>query len=85
MSVETEWKGSSDCSDEYDQFNKCMVAERRRYQWMDKSIRPPIYDYVQQRIKEKALEDKYHLISEDESSSLKQAIREEQAREQKSL
>ena len=52
-------------------FNKCMVDERRRYAWMDKSIRPPMYDYLQTRIKEKALETKYHLLSEEEGQKLK--------------
>ena len=51
-----------------------MIAEKRRYAWMDKSERPPMYDYVQQRIKEKALEQKYNLLSEDEEQSLKSAI-----------
>ena len=30
-----------------------MVDEQRRYNWMDKKERPALYDYVQQRIKEK--------------------------------
>ena len=46
MSYESDWKGSSDCSAEIESFNKCMVAEKRRYAWMDKSERPPIYEYV---------------------------------------
>ena len=53
--------------EEINSFNKCMVAERRRYAWMDKSIRPPIYEYVQNRIKEKALEEKYGLLSDADS------------------
>ena len=49
---------------------------------MDKSIRPPIYDYVQNRIKEKALEEKYGLISDAESQKLKAEIREAHQKEQ---
>ena len=74
VQYENEWEGSSDCTQEYKEFNTCMVAERRRYAWMDKSIRPPIYDYVQNRIKEKAMETKYGLLTEDESKNLKQEI-----------
>ena len=59
-----------------------MVAERRRYAWMDKSIRPPIYDYVQNRIKEKALEEKYGLLSDTESKRLKDEIRVAHEKEQ---
>ena len=46
QSYESDWQGSSDCLEEINAFNKCMVAERRRYAWMDKAIRPPIYEYV---------------------------------------
>ena len=41
---------------------------------MDKSIRPPIYDYVQNRIKEKAIEEKYGLLNDTESQRLKAEI-----------
>ena len=76
MSTPSLWEGSSDCQQEIKDFNKCMVDEQRRWNWMDKSQRPPMYDYVQQRIKEKALEQKYNLLSEEESSLLKQEIKE---------
>ena len=33
---------------------------------MDKAIRPPMYDYVQNRIKERALEQRYQLLSDTE-------------------
>jgi hypothetical protein len=32
-SVPMEWEGSSDCSSEISNFNKCMQLERRRYMW----------------------------------------------------
>ena len=82
QSLESDWAGSSDCMEEINSFNKCMVAERRRYAWMDKSIRPPIYDYVQNRIKEKALEEKYGLLSDTESKRLKDEIRVAHEKEQ---
>ena len=66
MDYPSMWQGSSDCSEEIDQFNKCMVAERRRYAWMDKAIRPPIYEYVEQRIKERKKEAKYVFLTEEE-------------------
>ena len=55
-----------------------MVDEQRRYNWMDRAERPPLYDYVQNRIKEKALEDKYMglILNDNESSELRAAIRE---------
>ena len=46
MGWPSDWQGSSDCMDEQKEFNKCMVDEQRRYNWMDKSIRPPMYEYV---------------------------------------
>ena len=46
MGWPSDWQGSSDCIDEQKSFNKCMVDEQRRYNWMDKAIRPPLYDYV---------------------------------------
>ena len=54
-----------------------MTDEQRRYNWMDKSIRPPIYDYVQNRIKEKIEEDKYLglILNDSESQELREAIR----------
>ena len=57
-----------------------MVDEQRRYNWMDKAERPPLYDYVQARIKEKNLEDKYMglILNENESMELKRAIREKE-------
>ena len=47
QSIPSDWQGSSDCMEEIAAFNKCMVDERRRYAWMDKSIRPPMYEYLQ--------------------------------------
>ena len=52
-----------------------MVDEQRRYNWMDRKERPPLYDYVQQRIKEKALEDKYMglILTEEENEEVREA------------
>ena len=30
----TEWENSSDCKNEYAQFNECMKMERRRIEWI---------------------------------------------------
>ena len=54
-----------------------MVDEQRRYNWMDKSVRPPIYDYVQNRILEKLEEDKYMgliFTADSEEKAFKAAI-----------
>ena len=48
-----------------------MVAERRRYAWMDKAIRPPMYDYVQARIKERALEAKHAFLTDEEREKIR--------------
>ena len=73
------WEGSSDCMQEYQDFNKCMVAERRRYQWMDDAERPPIYEYAQKRIQDKRHEQKmYGLLSTDENAALQRAIKKEE-------
>ena len=44
---------------------------------MDRAQRPPLYEYVQQRIQEKVQEDKYLglILSDTESNELKEAIR----------
>ena len=80
MGQPSDWEGSSDCMDEQKAFNKCMVDEQRRYNWMDKSIRPPMYEYVQNRIKERMEEDKFMgmiYVEEGQSRELKDAINEE--------
>ena len=50
----TVWDAGSDCQNEIKEFNNCMVSETRRYAWMDKAIRPPLFDYTYERIKERA-------------------------------
>lgn len=70
------WEGSSDCSAEIDQFNKCMVAERRRYAWMDRTNRPPLSEYVWKRIEEKRSEAKYNLLDTEEQAKLHALIAE---------
>ena len=49
---------------------------------MDKAIRPPMYDYVQNRIKEKALEQRYQLLSDTEQFQLKIEIKKKLEKEQ---
>ena len=77
MGWPSDWEGSSDCIDEQKHFNQCMTDEVRRYNWMDRASRPPIYDYVQQRIIEKTQEDKYLglILNDSESNELKEHIR----------
>ena len=83
--VESEWRGSSDCTEEIAAFNKCMVDERRRYAWMDSTTRPPMYEYLQQRIKEKTLENKFNLLSEDEGRRLRKELQPVQQLEETKL
>ena len=68
------WEGSSDCQEEISDFNKCMVAERRRYSWMPREERPNLYDWAQKRIKERALEAKHKMITDDERSALQKLV-----------
>ena len=75
MDYPSMWQGSSDCTEEIDSFNKCMIAERRRYAWMDKEKRPNLYDYSFQRIKERALEGKQNFLSEEEKVDLQQWVK----------
>ena len=58
-----------------------MVAERRRYSWMDKTNRPNLYDYAQQRIKERALEGKTNILSDEDKLDLEKLMREQYAQE----
>eukprot|EP00347_Sterkiella_histriomuscorum_P006526 403352429 len=52
-----EWEGSSDCVDEIKNFSNCMTQERRRYQWQE--IKPPMFDYIQNRLEEKRKNKKF--------------------------
>lgn len=72
------WEGSSDCTEEIDSFNKCMIAERRRYAWMDKAIRPPLQEYTWKRIEEKRADAKYSLLDGEEQLKLRKMIAEMQ-------
>ena len=59
-----------------------MVDEQRRWNWMDKAERPPMYEYVQKRIVERVKEDKYMglILPASENKELKQAIEAENAK-----
>ncbi len=70
-SVPMEWEGSSDCSAEYKAFNDCIAQERRRYAWQEN--KPPMYDWIQQRIAERRKETKYlNILKPDEIAALEQ-------------
>ena len=76
MDMAQEWEGSGgDCQDEIEKFNKCMIAERRRYAWMDKAERPNIYDYTWQRIKERQQEGSQNILSEEEKIDLMEYVK----------
>ena len=47
-----EWENSSDCVEEYKQFNDCMKMEQRRYNYMPAEQRKnlDLYEYMQNRI-----------------------------------
>ena len=70
------WEGSSDCQNEIKEFNNCMVSERRRYAWMDKAIRPPLFDYTYERIKERAQLASHNLLNEEEKIQVMEAVKE---------
>ena len=43
---------------------------------MDQAKRPNLYDYAQQRIKERALERKFNFLNEEEKLDLEKVINE---------
>jgi hypothetical protein len=66
-----EWEGSSDCSAEYKAFNDCIAQERRRYAWQE--VKPPMYEYIMNRLEEKRKEKKYlNILKPDEIAALEQ-------------
>ena len=83
MDYPSVWEGSSDCSEEISEFNKCMIAERRRYAWMDKSIRPKLYDYTWNRIQERMLEGKQNMLSDEEKFDLQEYVKAQAAQQKK--
>ena len=54
-SVPSEWKESSDCVDEYQQFSECMKMEQKRWNWMPKEVKEKTvkYDYIMNRMQER--------------------------------
>ncbi|CDW90958.1 UNKNOWN [Stylonychia lemnae] len=70
-----EWEGSSDCIDEIKQFNDCMTRERRRYAWLDE--KPPMFDYIQNRLAEKRKEKKFAIIFKPDELEAIEKLREE--------
>jgi hypothetical protein len=53
-----------------------MVSERRRYAWMDKAIRPPLFEYTYERIKERAQLADHGLLNSEEKISIMNEIKE---------
>ena len=53
-----------------------MVSERRRFAWMDKAIRPPLFEYTYERIKERAQLANNGLLNEEERISIMDEVRE---------
>lgn len=53
-----------------------MIDERRRYAWMDKTIRPNLDEYTWKRLEEKRADSKYNLLDEEEQTKLKAMIAE---------
>ena len=66
----TEWEGSSDCKEEIKAFNDCMTQERRRFAWLTE--KPPMYEYIQQRIADRNKNKKFLLVlSEEEQENIR--------------
>ena len=59
----TEWENSSDCKNEYTQFTDCMKMERMRIQSLptDILINLDKYQYIQDRLTEKKLQDSFKI------------------------
>ena len=74
----TEWEGSGDCSSEIKAFNNCITQERRRFAWQE--VKPPMYEYIQERIAERRKEKKFlNILSVEEQDAIKQ-LQEKQAK-----
>ena len=62
-----------------------MIAERRRYAWMDKAIRPPLYEYTWNRVRERALEGKQNMLTDEEKFDLMEFVKGQAAEHDKQL
>ena len=62
-SIESDWKNSSDCVNEYGEFQGCMKEEMRRYTYIPAKERPAKYDHIQARIQARKQNNKFRIIS----------------------
>ena len=76
-----EWEGSSDCADELRRFNDCMVRERRRFLWTE--TKPPMYEYIQQRLAERRQEEKFQSLLQEVGEARQMEAEDSAAREGK--
>ena len=70
-SLESEREPDRDCTPEINNFNTCMNMEQRRFQWT--KDKPPVFDYIQNRIQEKKELAKYKLLLEQEQDQQEDA------------
>ena len=68
QSLESDWKNSSDCVNEYDDFTECMKQEHRRFSWLPEKDNVNKYDYIQQRLLERKQNNKFRLLEGLDSS-----------------
>ena len=61
-SYPSDWEHSSDCMDEYTGFQDCMKQEQRRWSWQKPNSTK--YDWIQQRLAERKLANKFNLLSD---------------------
>ena len=47
---------------------------------MDQAIRPPLYEYTQARIKERALEGKYNFLTQEEKVDFEKMVKDQFAK-----
>lgn len=83
-SIPSDWKGSSDCTNEYKAFNSCIAREKRV--WLSNKVEISMYDYIQSRY-EKDKEEKRHrpvfemkideadIIGEDKVQKVKRSLK----------
>lgn len=83
-SIPSDWKGSSDCSNEYKAFTDCMTRERRNWLW--NKHEESMYDYIQNRYEKDKLEKRHkpvfdmkipeaNLTDEDKKEVVKQKMK----------
>ncbi|CAI2365336.1 unnamed protein product [Moneuplotes crassus] len=63
-SIPSDWRGSSDCSHEYKEFQSCIARERRT--WLGNKPDMSMYDYIQMRYEKDKKENKHKPVFEME-------------------